>query len=53
MSRVWGDALRPSVSSSARTAAKKSRGIALMQRGQTYRAFQSRWMSMTQRHGGA
>lgn len=53
MSRVCGEALRPSASSSARTAAKKSRGIPETNRGQTYRAFQSRWMSITQRHGGA
>lgn len=35
MSRVWGEALRPSWSNSARTAAKKSRGIPLTKRGQT------------------
>ena len=36
---------------SARTAAKNSRGTAVVNRGHTYRWFQSRWMSVTHRAG--
>ena len=36
---------------SARTASKNSRGTAVVNLGHTYRWFQSRWMSVTQRAG--
>ena len=41
----------PPVAASARTASKNSRGTAVVNRGHTYRRFQSRWMSVTQRAG--
>ena len=48
MSRVCGEGETPS----ARTASKNSLGTAQTNRGQQYRAFQSRWISVTQVFGG-
>ena len=51
MSRVCGTSHTPRAAASLRTAAKNSRGTAVTNRGQTYLAFQSRWIAVTQRLG--
>ena len=53
MSRVCGviHTLDDGAAAAARTASKNSRGIAVTNRGQTYRLFHSRCTSVTQRAG--
>ena len=54
MSRVCGVIHAPAdppEPASARTAAKNSRGTAVVNRGHTYRWFQFRWISVTHRAG--
>ncbi len=51
MSRVCGVIHAPVLTASDRTASKNSAGTAVTNLGQRYRAFQSRWISVTQRGG--
>src|SRR5215471_13658809 len=51
MSLVWGTNQPPVAFFSARTAAKKSLGTAVRNRGHTYLEFQSLWIAVAHRDG--